>query len=461
MKKLLILILTIGFANQIQAQNAVDDTFVFRNDTFLDYNLFVKNNDITTNNAKAKISKMYKIGANAANFTIGFSLDSNYININDALKTNYIGEFVYFIRDSSGNTDSAIVNFSRSTIPQTMYPGDANNDNLVNHLDLLSIGVFYNKYGEPRHNIDTNSVFTPKRVNNWFFQAGGINGKFADIDGNSIVNIKDVDLYKQNLGQSKGVYNPLLSDTNSTNRIFVNISSDTILFDKDTNIFRIPIKINSSTPNYGFGYSMNVMNLNKSTQLDTFYNKYSIQDQTISPVWQDQSAKLSLSINEKISKVNHTNLSYVKTNGKSEVPIGEAGVVEVVVEDILIGIAKADDVARIRVNISEAVMIDHNYNRIPVKPISKYIYLKKRYASIQSGQESKISAYPTQIGSALMIEKSSIKPQTYFIYNSLGQIMDYGVLKSEKTRLENISWTPGIYYLKVENSTEVIRLQKQ
>ena len=85
-----------------------------------------------------------------------------------------------------------------------VYPGDCNKDNLVNHMDLFPIGLMFGQYGSPRNLADTNISFgVPKKVNNWFFELRGINGKHADVDGNGWVDEQDLNHLKRNFGKDR------------------------------------------------------------------------------------------------------------------------------------------------------------------------------------------------------------------------------------------------------------------
>jgi hypothetical protein len=461
-KKIIISILILT-SSQVSAQfKLFNDDYNFRRDTGLNYNVYVKNNDTGAKINLVKIYRIQKLGVTAANYKVEYSPDSFYIRLLDSTNSTYSGSFMYYgIDPTTSVVDSATVTFNKIDITPEVYPGETNKDNLVNHLDLFAIGMFYGEKGDSRHNQDTNTIFTPKRISNWDKFIGTVNGKYADIDGNSIVDIKDYDKLNINLGKTSGNYSPKLSDTTTLNTLNLGKIQDTVFLPTDTSRLNINILFNSSTPinSYGLAYSIRIDNRNKATGQDTFYPKYNILGlQT--RIWNDQTTTLTFS--DKLTKAKNTNVSYVRTNGKNGGMTGEAGIVEVVTDEILIGMAASGEtIARLNVYISDICLIDNSYNTIPCKPISKTVYLKRGKASINSSQENKITAYPTQIGSAFIIERSNLKPQAFVIYNSIGQVIESGILKSDKTRLENINWTSGIYYLKVENSTEVIRLQKQ
>lgn len=441
--------------SQIQARN---DTFYLRNDSTANYRLDVKNND--SSGSKLYIFYFFKTGANATKYKIERSSDSAFIILTDTvLSTSYSGEFKYFCKDALGTMDSATVFFSRIALTPEVRPGETNLDNLVNHFDIFPIGLNYGQTGSPRHIDDTNIVFTPKRVGNWFFQPGAINAKHSDIDGNGKIDNLDFERLKLNIGNVSGTYKPKLSPVSSSVRFDIDVK-DTIEQVGDT--LRLPLSINSPAKPfaYGLGYSISVENQNKLTQLDTFYPKY--QYKASSDLWvKPSSGSKELFFSDEITRPNHKNIAYCRTDHSNDSMSGGAGIVEIVVTEILIGIYKESDKPRLKINIKDVALIDKNYNAIPISPISKTIYLKKLKSSVSSLNKPLLQVYPTLIDHQLVIEKNGLKNESYAIYNSIGQLMQSGVLIHPRTSIENIEWHAGVYYLKLDNSSESIKIQKR
>ena len=93
MKKYILSIgLTIGFWMQIQAQLG-KDSFYFRDDMHVNYNLYVKLNDVNPNGLK--IIEVLKLGADTNAYTLEISSDSNFINIKSTSSTLIFGNFQY------------------------------------------------------------------------------------------------------------------------------------------------------------------------------------------------------------------------------------------------------------------------------------------------------------------------------------------------------------------------------
>lgn len=459
--KFSIILLIIGIVNSYQAQVDVrDDIYIFRRDVALDYKLNVRDND--TPSAQIKIFGINKIGSSAGLY-LAEVIDSNFIRVSSSSPDTFSGSFTYRGRDNLGNIDSATVSFTRVSLPAIVRPGDANLDNLVNHLDVLALGVQFQAIGSPRHNLDTNITFSvAKPAGDWPRIVQSINAKHSDIDGNGIVNLSDFDKLKLNIGSSAGVYSPKLSDTNSLNRIEFNISDTIFIKSIDSGKIKVPIKIvqPSPQPSYGLGLTLSVQNRNKTNLQDTFYNKYSYQPIGGFNLW-NKSNQTILYLEDKNSRINHTNIVYSKTNGINDDIGADGGVVEIIVDEILIGIVNKDDVARIKLNLKDIAYIDNSHNLIPIKPVSKHVFIKKAGASIAGLSENNYQVYPTYIQQVFTIEKTNLKIEHFYIFNAIGQLIETGYFQDSKLIINSANWVKGMYFIRFENNNQTFRLIKE
>ena len=68
----------------------------------------------------------------------------------------------------------------------TVWPGDTDNNGLVNNLDFLQIGLAYNYLGTVR---DTATVqWSGQTASPWTTNPAGINSAYADANGDGLVN---------------------------------------------------------------------------------------------------------------------------------------------------------------------------------------------------------------------------------------------------------------------------------
>jgi Secretion system C-terminal sorting domain len=78
--------------------------------------------------------------------------------------------------------------FTGFTQSLLVYPGDINNNGVVNKIDFLQLGLGYHFIGPPRNILGSNISFIPQVSPLWLFQLpGSLNMAYADCDGDGIV----------------------------------------------------------------------------------------------------------------------------------------------------------------------------------------------------------------------------------------------------------------------------------
>jgi hypothetical protein len=101
-----------------------------------------------------------------------------------------------------------------------IWPGDANEDLVVDNDDILNIGIAMGSTGPARPNATLNWIGQPLSLS-WlnYFQSNGVDYKFADCDGNGTVELADTIAVIQNFGLTHNfrlggtpVYNATLPD---------------------------------------------------------------------------------------------------------------------------------------------------------------------------------------------------------------------------------------------------------
>ena len=453
MRKLLLLI-CLTFSTWLYTNAQLGrDSFYFRDDMNVDYHLLVKLNDV--NGTTSKIVGWTKFGQDTSLYTIQISADSNYIMVKSTSTALTIGNFWYITKLGS-SIDSTTVFFERKSMVGDVYPGDCNKDNLVNHMDLFPIGLAFGQSGSPRNIADTNISFgVPKKVNNWFFELRGINAKHADVDGNGLVDENDIIQLRRNFGKDKGNYTPILSFASNEVKLELSIP-DTIKLNSTLGKLSVPIVINS--PNkinaYGLGFSYTVRIYDKNSVAQSKYYPYTKYNRT--NVWDEFT---TLYLMDTTSYLEHVNVAYSKRNQNNGDLDPQGGIIDIIIDDILIGIANPGEQTHLNIYLKEVALIDKNYNTIPITPVSKRIYLQKATSSIKNTDFMGWSVYPTKIDHNLTILNPLAKKANYMIYNSLGQLISSGSML-EKVEILTSIWPSGLYYIKNDLNSEVIKVQK-
>ncbi|NUQ25768.1 MAG: T9SS type A sorting domain-containing protein [Saprospiraceae bacterium] len=91
--------------------------------------------------------------------------------------------------------------------PGLVWPGDADNDNIARHFDLLRIGLANGTQGPPRNTQGVNWEGVPAANWDHFFE-DDINFKYADCNGNGLINKADKEAIVVNYGETHGPVPP-------------------------------------------------------------------------------------------------------------------------------------------------------------------------------------------------------------------------------------------------------------
>lgn len=80
-----------------------------------------------------------------------------------------------------------------------VFPGDANNDGVVNEMDVLPLGVFWESTGEPRSG--EAHVWARQAARSW----DPVRATYADCNGDGIINGSDIEIIQSNWGQTHAI----------------------------------------------------------------------------------------------------------------------------------------------------------------------------------------------------------------------------------------------------------------
>lgn len=142
----------------------------------------------------------------------------------------------------------------------TVYPGDANNSHLANHVDLLYVGLRFGETGPPR-NFFPNFTWTGQSAQAWGGPAS-VDPAYADCDGTGAIDRSDELGIQQNFGLTHS--GSVLPDPNSfggvnSPHLQINIAPDSFLVQGVTQ-FVLSLELGSPTQIVDsiYGYALTI-----------------------------------------------------------------------------------------------------------------------------------------------------------------------------------------------------------
>jgi len=188
------------------------------------------------------------------NFVLPISSSSNPICFDDSTTLNVLTSGTYTWKPTNSlNIDTGLTVIASPTITTTYYvtgtnsfgcilsnsitvtvdnchfvwPGDANEDLVVNNFDLLPIGLYYGYTGPSRDT--TTNAWAPHLAKEWdSLQTNGMNRKFVDCNGDGTINSDDTLAVTLNYGLTHPFDSPTNTSTNNDSTVSLYFVSDTV-----------------------------------------------------------------------------------------------------------------------------------------------------------------------------------------------------------------------------------------
>ncbi len=143
-----------------------------------------------------------------------------------------------------------------------VWPGDANDDLVVNNYDLIPIGLYYGLTGTPRDT--TTNVWGPHVCADWdTIQANGINVKYADCNGDGTINADDTVAITLNYGLHHPLDAPRQAGERASGTVPLTIVPDSSSYHAGS-LVHVSVLLgtsgNPATNIYGLGYTISFDN---------------------------------------------------------------------------------------------------------------------------------------------------------------------------------------------------------
>ncbi|MEM7372605.1 MAG: T9SS type A sorting domain-containing protein [Bacteroidota bacterium] len=352
--------------------------------------------------------------------------------------------------DSMLNAPAINVHFlpiDSSCLPTSVYPGDANHNQIANHNDLLPIGLYYGHSGPNRPNASLS--WTPQAAAGWgdTLLSTGVDIKHADCDGNGIINDDDTLAIHQNYLQTHTGYKTSSSTVDGI-PLFLDMPSDP-LTPGDT--LSIPIILGTvDTP------AIDMYGLAFSIEYDSSLIKQGKTELVFSQSWLGTKGSDLLTLYRDIDSLQQIDIALVRNDQMDTMGLGQIARIIVVIDD---DIFKKEESLILRITNVQAIDVQGQSIDLDVKTgISTIQETDTSTSAISSALSKALEVYPNPTEDEVVIRLKHHQIRSIVIYNAQGQICSDHPSTGNSTRIKLEHLPKGLYVLKVHTeSGEAIR----
>ncbi|MEX0811269.1 MAG: T9SS type A sorting domain-containing protein [Chitinophagales bacterium] len=321
--------------------------------------------------------------------------------------------------------------------PIEVWPGDANNDGIVNHLDLLNVGRGFGKQGYAR---DSASILWQQQfVFGWNDTLpDGLNLGYSDCSGNGIVNIEDFAGIENNYGLVNSNFTGLnyLQGSSGNPQLEINTNGSTWL-QGDT--VSVTIILNQSTDDsiYGVAFTFD-------------YDTSLVKQSSVTAMPHPQfggGGRQPVHVQMNYPDSGYIEFAVSRTNNKNAGGTIAVGIISFVIEDNIIGKSFLD-VAN-ALNIQKIKMLNYTMQEIPAR--GDTANTKISTVVLEKHLASQFSIYPIPASDRLFIDNhGKHKVEQIELFDIKGMTMTKWSGETAQIIMLNVSsLKPGIYLMRI------------
>ncbi|MEZ4887139.1 MAG: Ig-like domain-containing protein [Chitinophagales bacterium] len=326
-----------------------------------------------------------------------------------------------------------------------VWPGDANNDGTANNFDILAVGLGFGNTGLSRFNASNN--WYPQPAANWLqdistfttndgsitFDSITVNSKYADCNGNGVIEGSDIEAISQNYGltHAKNAETQAAEDAPAITfslpqQIPANtwIAVDVLLGSDEQpaeDVYGLAFTIN---------YDSDVVELG-SVSIDFEENG-----------WFDGGDNIGLF--KDFGEEGKIDIGYSRTNGQSISGHGKIATFSIFVIDNVAGKKSSADIP-FNISASNALMVSNEgfVQALNTEPAESVV------TAIEEIDLSVVNFYPNPSSDQVHFNFGGLNVQSLQIFNAMGQLMyDQSFeVNTLKTTLEVSNWSTGVYFV--------------
>lgn len=338
--------------------------------------------------------------------------------------------------------------FSPLCFAQTVWPGDVNNNGIVNEVDLLYLGYAFNEIGAVREN--ANSDWEAQSFTEWEGTfPDGLNLAYADCNGDGIVNELDANVLEKNLGLTHidDAFDEILVPISEIEPKFTLTSTSGLAVAPGEEI-RLDVNFDNSDliidNILGFAITLSFdprfFKTDQTQYEENLAAWITLQGPTINQVYSNETdGKLTI--------------AYTKTDKVGISGTGAFGTTSFVIEDNIINFLNGleeEERDTVSISIDSITVVTDDLEKISIGGTSVDLDIIGRTTSTYNPILDQIKMYPNPTNDWLLLKSKEVVIERVCLVNALGQVV-------YRKQLNNLTFQPldlrgipeGIYWLQM------------
>lgn len=345
--------------------------------------------------------------------------------------------------------------YCQSLSAQEVWPGDVNNNGIVNGVDLLYWGVAFGSSGPPRAEISTDWEAVPL-LSLWAQSfPNGLNYVFADCNGDGVVDEDDFDdAIEDNFGLTQGIIQPegyVNAQPGAAPRLRLQPDAENVGYGTIVNI-SLSLDDAAMPVNNFYGmalklsYTPGILAGDDGPDFDFVENNWIAADNSyVQDLFEDNNG------------LGTAELATTRTNQQS-IPVSpaEIGRFSIVIEDIIVG----REIDTFRLQIDSIYLINNQFEIIPVVPDTAVIIISKD-PKVTATEEKQalpdIKVFPNPVHDEFFLESNIALFEPYLIDN-LGRVLqlEARLLREGVYHLQAPPLSSGVYWLSAKTHQGIV-----
>ena len=341
---------------------------------------------------------------------------------------------------------------AQETDSVTVWPGDVNNNGVVNTVDVLYWSVADGERGEKRPNGDT--VWDAERTVAWGDTLpGGLDLAYADCDGNGVINEADLRIIRRNFnltrpGNMPDIFTPGVPGQDPL--LSLNSEQEAVR-PSETLLSQVQLGDQSIPATDFFGITFTNPYKPEEAGKDTSEVTFELEKES----W---IGKANSEVKEFVYKdeAGKTHVAIYRKNNADEVTEGSGpiGVFSIIIaEDIVVGIPTAD------LGLEEIKLVSKSLGEMPVAIKTLSVTIDRTTSTQNSEANRHLAVYPNPVNERLFVEwtASSGQLERIEMFNMLGQnVLRQTVEGQRQARVDTSRLPAGTYVLRIYTSQGMV-----